>query len=170
MKRRILLSIIFVFGIGALLAQNYSLTPTVISTAGHFSSAGGYSLSGTVGELAVKTLDPGGSYILTQGFQQPFALGVNPVIDPQGIDWSVNAYPNPVSEFLNIQFNIEKSTAFNIEIMDMTGKKLLIRNLPGITPEEIITVDLTNFVRGVYLLRITTPDQKVNKVYKIQKF
>ena len=152
------------------MAQTYTLTPTVISTAGHYNSAGGYSLSGTVGELAVTTLDPDGSYILTQGFQQPFPLGVNPVIDAPGIDWSVNAYPNPVSDYLNIQFNIEKSGTFNAEIMDMTGKKLWISNLPAITPKEIITVDFSNFRRGVYLLRITTPDQKVNKVYKIQKF
>ena len=170
MKRKILLSLVFTTAVTILFAQNYSLTPTVISTAGHFNSAGGYSLSGTLGELAVTTLDPGGSFILTQGFQQPFAVGINPGFDDLGIDWSVNAYPNPVSDFLNIRFNIENPVDFNVEIIDITGKKLWIRNYPGIVPQEVISVDMSRYVRGVYMLRISTPDQKVNKIYKIQKF
>ena len=35
---------------------------------------------------------------------------------------------------------------------------------------EVISIDLSRYVRGVYMLRISTPDQKVNKIYKIQKF
>lgn len=169
MKRKILLSLILATIFTCLFAQDYQLTPTVLSTAGEYGSAGGYSLSYTIGELAVTTLDPGGALILTQGFQQPFALGVNS-IEEHEIDWSVNAYPNPVSDFLNIKFNIENPVDFNIEIIDLTGKKLWIRNYPEIVPQEVISVDLSRYVRGVYMLRISTPDQKVNKVYKIQKF
>lgn len=168
MKRKILLCLILTTGMNVLLAQ--SLSPTVISTAGHFSSAGGYSLSGTIGELAITTLDPGGSYILTQGFQQPFDIGVTPGFEDLGLDWSVNAYPNPVSDFLNIRFNIENPADFTIELLDITGKKIWIRNLPGLTPKEVISVNLSGYTEGVYLLRITTPDQRLQKVYKIQKF
>lgn len=170
MKRKILLSLALTVGVTYLFAQTYQLTPTVISTAGEYGSAGGYSLSYTIGELAVATLDPGGSFILTQGFQQPFAVGVNSIFDDLGMDWSVNAYPNPVTDFLNIRFNIENPVDFNVEIIDLTGKKLWIRNYPEIVPQEVISVDLSRYVRGVYMLRISTPDQKVNKIYKIQKF
>jgi hypothetical protein len=170
MKKKSLLFMILVAGITSLYAQNYELTPTVISTAGNYGTAGGYSLSYTIGELAVLTLDPDGSFILTQGFQQPFAVGVNPGFDDLGMDWSVNPYPNPVSDFLNIRFTIQNPVDFNIEIIDLTGKKLWIKNYPGIMPQEVVSIDLSVYVRGVYLLRISTPDQKVNKVYKIQKF
>ncbi len=169
MKRKILLSLLLTVSVTFLFAQDYSLTRTVISTAGHFNSAGGYTLSGTIGELAIATLDPGGSYILTQGFQQPDEVGVNPGFDDLGMDWSVSAYPNPVSDFLNIRFNIENPVDFIIEIIDLTGKKLWIRNYPGIMPRDVISIDLSRYVRGVYMLRISTPDQKVNKIYKIQK-
>ncbi len=170
MKRKTLLSLFFLATFTVLFAQEYSLTPTVISTAGHFNSTGGYSLSGTIGELAVTTLDPGGSYILTQGFQQPFELDVQDSSDDLLMNWSVSAYPNPVSDFLNVRFNIENPVDFIIEIIDITGKKLWIRNFPEITPQEVISIDLSRYVRGVYMLRISTPDRKVNKIYKIQKF
>ncbi len=47
-----------------------SLSPTVIATAGDYSTGTGVSLSWTLGEIATETFNNGG-YILTQGFQQP---------------------------------------------------------------------------------------------------
>ncbi len=54
----------------AALLQAQSLSPAVISTAGDYSTGSGVSLSWTLGEIATETYD-NGSYILTQGFQQP---------------------------------------------------------------------------------------------------
>jgi hypothetical protein len=50
--------------------QAQSLSPTVIATAGDYSTASGVSLSWTLGEIATETYTNGG-YYLTQGFQQP---------------------------------------------------------------------------------------------------
>ena len=61
---------------GSLCAQ--SLSPTVIASAGGTGTAGGVTLSWTVGETAVQTLD-NGTNILTQGFHQadPVKLKLN---------------------------------------------------------------------------------------------
>ena len=55
-----------------------SLSPTVIASAGGTGTAGGVTLSWTVGETAVRTLD-NGTNILTQGFHQadPLKLKLN---------------------------------------------------------------------------------------------
>lgn len=52
------------------LVAQVTITPQLISTTGNYSSAGGISLSSSVGELAVQTFFSS-SHILTQGFQQP---------------------------------------------------------------------------------------------------
>jgi len=143
------------------------LTPTVISSGGDFHAAGGYTLSSTIGEIAVTTLKSG-SYTLTQGFQQPYDIGTG--IKETGLDWSISAYPNPVSEFLNIRFDLTDPIDLNVEIMDMSGRKHMIRELYYVTPGEIVTFDMSGFVRGVYMVRIYTPDWRVQKTYKIQKF
>ena len=164
MKLRLIL-IILITASSSLYGQK--LTPTVVSSGGSYLSAGGYTLSATIGEIAVTTLKSG-SLTLTQGFQQPYDIGTG--IKETGLDWSISAYPNPVSEFLNIRFDLTDPIDLNVEIMDMAGRKHMIRELYYITPGEIVTFDMSAFVRGVYLVRIYTPDQRVQKVYKIQKF
>jgi hypothetical protein len=51
-------------------AQAQSLSPTVIASSGGYSTGTDVSLSWTLGEIATETYS-NGSYILTQGFQQP---------------------------------------------------------------------------------------------------
>lgn len=64
----ILLACIIVAALPA--TAQLQLSRQVIGSTGNYSTAGGISISSTVGEPAVTTLT-GGSSILTQGFQQP---------------------------------------------------------------------------------------------------
>lgn len=164
MKFRIILSILLGFSCSSF---GQKLTPTVVSSGGSYFSAGGYTLSATVGEIAVTTLKSA-TLTLTQGFQQPYDIGVG--IKETGLDWSITAYPNPVSEFLNIRFDVNDPLDLNVEIMDIAGRKQMIRELYYVTRGDIETFDLSGLTRGVYLVRIFTPDRRVQKTYKIQKF
>jgi gliding motility-associated-like protein len=51
-----------------------SITPVLIGSTGNFSSAGGMTISSSVGEPMVPTWS-NSSYVITQGFQQPSANG-----------------------------------------------------------------------------------------------
>ena len=132
MKRKILLMLILIPGFSLTWGQ-VQLTPTVISSAGGYDEAGDISLAWTMGELAVSTLSTT-DIILTQGFQQPFLLDIGDAIDDPEFNWSVNAYPNPVSEVLNLRFNIDKTMDLQLELYDITGTKLIIKMLPSIIP------------------------------------
>ena len=55
-------------------AQIGSITPVLIGSTGNFSTNGGYMLSSSTGEPMVPTWSQG-SYIITQGFQQPSSAG-----------------------------------------------------------------------------------------------
>lgn len=165
MKRSIL-SFVFLVSMGFLFAQ-VSMVNSVLATAGAFQTNGSYSLSWTVGELAVSTLTEG-SNVLTQGFQQPWDMSVS-IQDGPEINWSVKAYPNPVYDYLNVKFSLEKSEEFSIEVTDITGKKVLTREPQMINTDEIVDLDFTQFKPGIYFLRVYSSDQKVHKVYKIKK-
>lgn len=167
MKRKILLMLILLPGFSLAWGQ-VQLTPTVLSSAGGYNEASDISLAWTMGELAVSTLSTTGM-ILTQGFQQPFLLDVGDAIDDPEFNWSVNAYPNPVSDILNLRFNLDKTMDLQIELYDITGKKLTIKKLPSIMPGGRETIDFSGFREGIYILKITSEKQKVRKIYKIQK-
>lgn len=64
-------TIVFMFVFCPVFVQAQSLSPSVITTAGQYSSSGGYSLSSTIGEPVNTTLQIG-NVVLTQGQQQPY--------------------------------------------------------------------------------------------------
>ncbi len=142
------------------------LSPTVIASAGNYSEAGGISLSWTLGEIAVSTLEQG-DLILTQGFQQAYVEGVGIGLDP--IDWQIIAYPNPVSEELSIQFDVLEPTNFWIEIQDVTGRILSQKQYKEIHPGDVIPVSMSAYNYGVYFFRIFTPDRQQMRVISIRK-
>ncbi len=165
--KRFILSFVFLVTAGLLFAQ-LSMTNSVIASAGDYHESGNYSLSWTLGEVAVATLDDYSPYVLTQGFQQPWDLEVS-IQDGPETNWSVKTYPNPVYEYLKVEFSLKQSEEFSIEITDITGKKVLSHEPVFINNEEIVELDFTQFKPGIYFLRIYTTDQKIHKVYKIKK-
>ena len=158
MKTRIITIVLLAIAF-SLSAQQ--LTRTVVSSGGSYLSVGGYTLSATVGEIAVTTLRSE-NHILTQGFQQPDTI-IKVGIKETGLDWSITAYPNPVSRFLSIRFDVAEPLDLNIEIMDIAGRKQMIRERYYVTRGDVETFDLSGLSRGVYLVRIYTPDRRVQK-------
>jgi len=166
MKKIYLLAISTLIFSGALRAQ--SLTPTVIASAGDFLTNGTLSLSFTLGEVAVTTLQAT-NLILTQGFQQPFELDVANAVESKPVNWSVKAYPNPVTDILKIRFTLKKTDDYILQLLDVTGKKLLIKELNRVATGETYEVDMSGYAPGIYLLNITSKDHKTNQIYKLRK-
>lgn len=158
----IFLSLLSVTGFGQI------LSPTVISSAGGYLSNANVSVSFTVGEVAVTTLQ-GTSLILTQGFQQPFELDVGTAVNNLPVNWAVDAYPNPVSEYLNIRFSVAQEKDFILQITDLSGRKMIVKNLNRVAPGQVEQVDLTGFSPGLYLVKIISRDRNIVRMYKIQK-
>jgi hypothetical protein len=148
-----------------LIAQ--SLTPIVIASAGSFSESVNLQLSSTIGELAVNTLTSAG-LVLTQGFQQPLFIGTG-VSNEKELDWEVKTYPNPVYDHLNIAIRLTKPMDLNLEVYDLTGKKLWIEELRNISVNYDHTLNLIHLKNGIYLLKVTSTDQRLNRIIKILK-
>ncbi len=151
-------------------AQTVVIPTSVISSAGNSVTAGNIQLSWTLGELAVATLESG-DYIISQGFQQSY-LSVtedttNLVLNP--INWNISAYPNPVSNELKIQFNLQEETDFFVEIQDVTGKMIYQDSYRKILPNDIINFDMSSYASGIYFFRISTTDRKQLRVITISK-
>jgi len=165
MKKAI--SILFGFLLVPLAAEaQITLAPTVIASGGGYHEADNISLSWTLGEVAVTTLT-GGSMILTQGFQQPFDIGVG--IGTEEMNWNIAVYPNPVEDELRIRFGIEKPGDFLIELQDVTGRVLTQEQHKQILPGEILQLNTSGYREGVYFLKLSTPDRNQVKVLSIRK-
>jgi hypothetical protein len=63
-----------------------------------------------------------------------------------------NAYPNPATDFVKIEFNSQKSNILNYKIYNSQGKMVLSE----IVLTNDFTVNIKDFASGVYFIEATT--------------
>lgn len=126
----------------------------VIGTAGEHHANASISLSWTIGEVAVETLENSSGGV-TQGFHQ-FELEVITLIEGPG-RLAVEVFPNPTIHLLNVESfgKGESYILYNSNGQIMQDGKLT---------EEKEQIDFSSYPSGVYLLQI-----EENATHKIIK-
>ncbi len=122
--------------------------------------------SQTVGETAVEIV---GCYdfIFTQGFQQPgikFSQGEQ----PKGT--GVKVYPNPVTDYVTVELFGESARDLIIEFIDITGT-VIFTDKKAFNSQYWLKeqYNINTFIRGFYLVRVSTDDGFLNRTVKIEK-
>jgi hypothetical protein len=67
---------------------------------------------------------------------------------------AINAYPNPFDEVLNIEVNLEKPTAVDVEIMDALGRVLRVIKSSAITNKHKLQVQDLDY-KGVMFVKVS---------------
>ncbi len=162
-KRGILLVI---FCMSLLYAFPQEITHEVLVPAASVAIGGGYSISQTIGEPIVDFISSGG-FDLTQGFQQPGIL-FEPRPKPQGT--GVKVYPNPVYDhYLKLELFGETGADYVVTLFGMDGS-IYLRNIYKFEGKywALESLDLTQFKRGIYFVRVTSSDKKISRLFKIE--
>jgi hypothetical protein len=168
MRRKTIISIAIniICVIAISLQAQIEMAPSVLSSSGGYGENENFSISWTLGELAITTLR-GENFVLTQGFQQPSDFGVG--IKKNEIDWNISAYPNPVHKELNILFDLRESKDFLLELQDVTGRFLKQESHQNVNAGDLVILNTSDLIGGVYFLRILTTDLQQVKVISISK-
>ncbi|MCD9853154.1 T9SS type A sorting domain-containing protein [Epilithonimonas sp. JDS] len=75
---------------------------------------------------------------------------------------SINIYPNPTSDKINISINHQYSKEFTISISDMAGKSVYNQSFKN---RNELSIDAKGFTKGIYILNLK--NQKQNYTQKI---
>lgn len=162
-KRGIFICILVTIGV-QLSAQKVS--HEVIVPAGMVSNNGGYSVSQTIGEPMVKIIGDD-EFCLIQGFQQP-SSGLRDILDGQGN--GVKAYPNPVKDNLNLEIFGERSIDFHVTIFGFTGAIYFRKDYSCVGNfHHLIHLNVRDYQRGTYFLRVVAKDGTISRLFKIEK-
>lgn len=153
--------------------QNVMVTAEVVAPSGAYmeSPNGDISLSTTVGELVISTVNPGVGIILTQGFQQP-EMPNDPTaiqtVNVQGIDMQV--YPNPfVGEFYTV-VTLDKADKLTFAITDLSGKTVTFEKAVSQgAGKAVYTFDTSNLAQGLYHLSVRNESGSFVKTLKVSK-
>jgi hypothetical protein len=142
-----------------------SVAPTVIASSGGYSEQPGVSLSWTLGEPVTETFTVP-SNILTQGFQQS-NYNIVAIEETPLPGFSINAYPNPTSDQICIDWKVPENSEMLIELYDLLGHKLVSKSLPGSASK--VQLDMKNLAAATYVLSASTTDGKLKKKFNIVK-
>ncbi|HEV2830689.1 MAG TPA: T9SS type A sorting domain-containing protein, partial [Hanamia sp.] len=113
----------------------------------------------------------GGSYTVrntsngcTSDFSVPYNFALTGLIN-LGDGQYINLYPNPVKDQLNVNWNINGMPLLNVQITDLQGKQMLMKNnLRSGAP-----VNISQLPQGILLIKIFTDDGKISQTVKIIK-
>lgn len=162
MKPLILLSFfilnVIAFSTG-LKAQN-----TISSAGGELSGANGKA-SFTAGQVFFQSYT-GENGSVSEGIQQPYEIFVATNVDDLlQIDLETAAYPNPVSDKLNLKLESVVSETFVYHLFNINGGLLESESIISSNTE----ISMDGRVPGVYFLKVTDNGREI-KTFKIVKY
>jgi len=156
MKANLLLTILSLTFINCTFGQK-----DVVGAGGQATGSGG-SVSYSIGQIDYIT-SAGSGGTITQGVQQPYEIFVVSGIKEQTINLLINAFPNPVIEFVTLDLsetgNETKYILYNVE-----GKKIKENDIS----EKTTSIQMSELSSGIYFLEVQRNNQKI-KQYKIVK-
>ncbi|MEO1448722.1 MAG: T9SS type A sorting domain-containing protein [Bacteroidota bacterium] len=157
---RYIISILLLTGaIQVLNAQNVSVAPEVVATAGESYTSSTVNVDWTLGEVMTESFD--GTIVLTQGFHQP-EIKITSIKDPAAGFGLVKVYPNPSAGSISIER--EKNGDLQLTLWDINGRLLMQQG----TASALHTLDLSSLPTGMYILRLSDGKQGARSI-RIQK-
>jgi hypothetical protein len=147
-----------------LIAQNQ--TQSLLGSTGFYQSVSGFSVSYTIGELAI-TSETSGNYLLTQGFQQPDTI--NGAVEEEDGPEFIKAFPNPVKDYLTILLYKSGVSEFWIDAYNLKGSKSMHLRIEGVYYGESKVLNLKEFPKGMYIFHIYSSDGKLYEKLKVVK-
>lgn len=161
MKKNVFIMLVITIFVFRIQAQDVQFPPSIISAGGGAVNTSHDHISkwriGSVNVFYIKTEDLKSGEINSQVGRAPKEA------------FNVSAYPNPVTDLLNVQFIIENPNVFSIEVTDVSGRKVLIKQKNFVLPNQIIQLDLSKLTPALYHVNAYSESKEIRKVFKINK-
>ena len=77
-------------------------------------------------------------------------------------------YPNPSRDIFNVSFTSEEVQDLKVRIVNVIGEELLQEDLQQFVGEYVKSINLKNYVKGIYFLEIETDNGIINKKLILQ--
>jgi len=160
MKKILLIPFLFCCG---QIVYGQSIKPDLITTAGNFSTNSNNSVSWTIGECIIETFSNSNNK-LTQGFQQS-RYEITTSVDNTGNLIKINLFPNPATDIVNLDIEVQDNNEFFFELYDLNGKCLQNGKIISTRSE----IRFAGYSGSTYLLNVFSKNRKLLKSFKILK-
>lgn len=135
-----------------------------INAAGGDATGTGGSASYSVGQL-VYTTNTGTNGSASHGVQQAYEISeITEVNDVIGINLSVSAFPNPTTDYLNLEVDNNNGSSVKYQLFNISGKLLESKSFETMQTK----IYMKNFAPAVYFLKVIENNKEI-KTFKIIK-
>jgi len=81
----------------------------------------------------------------------------------------LSAYPNPFNNQVNIKFEIKSIGPLELEIFDITGKRIIRENIQFAVGTHTISIDMSSYSSGIYFYKLQQIEDKEIGRFILQK-
>ncbi|MES2397510.1 MAG: choice-of-anchor V domain-containing protein [Bacteroidota bacterium] len=88
-----------------------------------------------------------------------------------GVLTELNVYPNPVSDYLSVSFQMHISEPVSIELVDINGRTIEVFKQESVSPgiiKKSIDIKDKNIKPGIYFMKVCVGDKFISKNISIQ--
>jgi hypothetical protein len=156
-------------------SAQYSQQSVINSSGGSFHH-GYYRFEWSVGEMALvnQMTDAGGTFVVTNGFLQPYILYPGQNNEETRFDADeVRIFPNPATEYIEINFTTKQKGKITVQCYDASGKSMITEEYTSNGVDLIERIPITQLSQGLYFVHIvlTASEGYISKksTYKIIK-
>ncbi len=130
-----------------------SSSPDVLASGGGFASGAGFTNSFTIGQGSLPQTFTTGTFILTQGFQQPADIGTG--MAPINEIGNLGTFPNPTNGQFFLEYTLTENADILIEAFDVLGQNVYSEKSSGYAGKQLHPIDLSAHANGIYFIRCT---------------
>ena len=160
--KRISLFCLILFAFSFISAQELKFPNSIVSAGGSNTFKNNKNISrwriGYINIAQLNTNNNKSSNLLSTDHKDEFLL----------INWNITAFPNPVNDYLQVQFDISVPTQFKIIVTDITGRKV-IEEEQLVLPNRIIKLDFKKLISALYIVNIKSKNETIHKILKVSK-
>lgn len=102
----------------------------------------------------------------SEGFSMDY-YALASVEDYNGLE-DLTVYPNPTTDYVNVEFSLQEAENVTFQLMDLTGKMLKQTSMDGIAGANQFRFDIQGVSQGLYLLEIVTDSGKSVRKISVQ--
>ncbi len=141
-----------------------SATQTAVTTAATGVTYQWYKDTTLIGGAILQSYSPGskGKYKVKvttadgcSTFSDPVDYFNSAITDMNGLQ-SFTIFPNPANSIVSLEFVSTIKQAAQLSIIDINGKIIMSQNINASTNKNNITLDLSNYAKGIYLVKLQT--------------
>ncbi len=104
-------------------------------------------------------------HIKTVSYARKYPVGISNVAM---LENSLQLFPNPASDQLNVQFDVANSTKVRIALIDLLGREVAVMANAEFQGQQQISCNTNGLSKGMYIVRLQSEGETVNRKVTIQ--